>query len=258
MIDPESGFIKDDEAVIIDGIWQENTCESLFKYCSSEWLLFPVQPTLFRYFQFVYFTNRTVEEFETNIAPDLVCFHGHRCSVLLSKIISIDLIDELICTSIFSLIGTDRIDSFDRLNNYFYFITKECSTLGVDMSCPNASLFYCERSKKCISIHRIVDGTFDCSESEDEYFDACQLNDSNRFPCSREMDAILSYLNRVFIFEIPMKNILSHQYVIVIGNYFVLLVSMIYSMKMIVIGGLVRIHIHDVMVSGNVSMVWMN
>ena len=102
---------------------------------------------------------------------------------MLQNIIAIDLIAELTCTRTSDLIRTDHIGDFSSLTDHFYFLSQDCLTSGVDISCSNSSHFYCERSKKCIPFHRVADGIRDCYNYEDEYFDACQFNDSDRFIC---------------------------------------------------------------------------
>ena len=95
MRDLASAFLKDTESVIIDGMQQDDECEPLSKHCSSECLIIPAQPTLFRIFQFAHFTSRSVNEFEYNIAYDILRFHLHRYPSLLEKIISNNVIDGL-------------------------------------------------------------------------------------------------------------------------------------------------------------------
>jgi len=45
---------------------------------------------------------------------------------------------------------------------------------------------------KCIPYHRVQDGNNDCFFWEDELFNTCQWNDSNRFPCPSDSNKCLS------------------------------------------------------------------
>ncbi|UJR14430.1 hypothetical protein I4U23_001427 [Adineta vaga] len=47
-------------------------CQPLKEKCSSEWLVLPEKPIMFGLFQFINYTNRTMNEFEENIQPDLI------------------------------------------------------------------------------------------------------------------------------------------------------------------------------------------
>ncbi|CAF1382823.1 unnamed protein product [Adineta steineri] len=72
------------------------------------------------------------------------------------------------------------------------YISKSCSTIGTTKTCSFPSLFHCSQSLKCISKHRLSDGSNDCYYGEDESFSACQINDSKRFICSSEPNKCLS------------------------------------------------------------------
>ncbi|CAF4372019.1 unnamed protein product [Adineta steineri] len=62
-----------------------------------------------------------------------------------------------------------------------------CALMGnINKYKSNPSLFYCEKSHKYISKHRLIDGIRDCYYNEDEsYNDSCSLNDTQRFNCTR-------------------------------------------------------------------------
>jgi hypothetical protein len=167
-------------------------CESLTTHCFSEWVVIPQQPILFGFFQFIYATNRSISEFSTNVLPDFVCFNPQRCPELLQMNVSIELIYGLTCCHIYDLITVKSRPNFNDMALYFKDIIKRCLTVGTQLSCPHSSLFHCPQSLKCISYHRLVDGFIDCYYGEDEFYPACQLNDSSRFKCSLNSSICLS------------------------------------------------------------------
>ncbi|CAF1195873.1 unnamed protein product [Adineta ricciae] len=166
---------------ILEDIRNED-CEPLSEHCESEWLVIPTVPKLFGFFQFVYFTNRSVDDFKISIEPDLVCFPAKACPVLLMETRPIQHINGLTCFSPvnFSFYKlTDFNDVFSAFAHYNYY----CQTMGIDLSCENSTNFYCNESMKCISYNHVGDGHNDCYNREDEQFNTCNLNDSNRFQC---------------------------------------------------------------------------
>ncbi|CAF4271353.1 unnamed protein product, partial [Rotaria sp. Silwood2] len=66
-----------------------------------------------------------------------------------------------------------------------------CLKAGIENSCTNSSYFHCNQSLKCIPYHRVGDGIDDCFHFEDESFNACHLNDSNRFICESDPNKCL-------------------------------------------------------------------
>ncbi|CAM4812085.1 unnamed protein product [Rotaria magnacalcarata] len=149
----DSPWLATDMSLIVfEGIWNKE-CEPLTKHCSSEWLVIPEKPIMFRMFQFVYLTNRFFSEFEGNIVPDFI---------------------------------------FMELTDYFVGFTLPCRTTNTNRSCNNASYFHCNQSSRCISYDRVGDGIVDCFYGEDELFDTCQWKDSNRFKCKSERTKCLS------------------------------------------------------------------
>jgi hypothetical protein len=147
---------------------------------------------MFGYLQFVYFTNRSVDDFEDNIKPDFVCFDAQKCPSLLSNTVHIEIIDGLTCFHISNLTNEDKIRSFNHVNSIFWFIHRQCLTTGNEMSCENPSYFHCNVSLKCISYYRVGDGVDDCYHGEDESFPSCQLNDPNRFKCDSDRNKCLA------------------------------------------------------------------
>ncbi|CAF2543175.1 unnamed protein product [Rotaria sp. Silwood2] len=165
--------------------WDTN-CELLANSCLDKWLTLPEYPVMYGYFQFVYLTNRSINQFKTSIVPDFVCFDAEKCPALLSRIVPIKIIDGLTCCRTFDLIFEYPIDQFHMLNTMFFDLYHACSTTGNEMSCANSSYFHCNQSLKCISYHRVGDGFIDCYYNEDESFSTCHLNDSNRLMCTSD------------------------------------------------------------------------
>ncbi|CAF3631381.1 unnamed protein product [Adineta steineri] len=175
----------------IADVWNKD-CESLTQHCSSEWLVIPAYPILFGFFQFLYFTNRSVDQFKENIIPDLVCFNEQSCPMLLTKIDSVQIINGLTCCHPSNLIEFTEAKDFNDLAAYFGFYYHRCLKTGIENSCINSSYFYCNESKKCIPNYRVGDGAPDCIFREDESFNTCQWNDSNRFKCESDSNKCLS------------------------------------------------------------------
>ncbi|UJR34213.1 hypothetical protein I4U23_021619 [Adineta vaga] len=147
---------------------------------------------MFGFFQFIYFTNRSVDEFKENILPDLTCFDIKKCPSLTNVIINITLINGLTCTPTSIFTFYDQTSNLFQLILSFNKIIEECLTKGIDISCNNSTHFHCDQSLRCISYHRVQDGYLDCSFNEDESFSACSWNDSSRYQCSKENYSCLS------------------------------------------------------------------
>ncbi|CAF1084363.1 unnamed protein product [Adineta steineri] len=175
----------------IADVWN-NDCEPLAQHCSSEWLIIPAYPILFGFFQFLYFTNRSVDQFKENIIPDLVCFNEQSCPMLLTKIDSIQIINGLTCCHPSNLTEFTEAKDFNDLVASFGFYYHQCLKMSNENSCINSSYFYCNESKKCIPNYRVGDGASDCIWREDESFNTCQWNDSNRFKCESDSNKCLS------------------------------------------------------------------
>lgn len=104
-----------------EGTWDKD-CELLSNYCLDKWLVLPEQPIMHGYFQFVYLTNRSVNEFKINAEPDFVCFDTQKCPILLSEIVPIEIIDGLTCGHIFDLIKVN--DVIKDVNSYLFYKIK--------------------------------------------------------------------------------------------------------------------------------------
>jgi hypothetical protein len=187
-----SNNVSDSCSISMSNNFDVSLCESLSTHCFSEWVVIPQQPILFGFFQFLYATNRSISEFETNVLPNFVCFNPRRCPGLLPMNVSIKLINGLTCCHIYDLITVKSTSNFYDIESYFENVVRRCLTIGTELSCPHSSLFHCPQSLKCISYHRLVDGFKDCYYGEDELYPACQLNDSSRFVCLSNSSICLS------------------------------------------------------------------
>ncbi|CAF1306512.1 unnamed protein product [Adineta ricciae] len=158
-------------------------CESLGKKCSSKWLVLPQSATMLGYFQLIYFTNRSVEEFKENIQPDLICFNINQCPVFKDRVDNLGIINDLTCSSASNLTTEYQIYRLNGLLLNLHHIIKQCLTTDTKDFCDNSMQFHCNESRKCISYHRIQDSHEDCIHSEDEYYSACPFNDTRRYQC---------------------------------------------------------------------------
>ncbi|UJR34648.1 hypothetical protein I4U23_027425 [Adineta vaga] len=175
----------------IADVWNKD-CEPLTQHCFSEWLAIPEHPILFGFFQFIYFTNRSIDQFKENIIPDFVCFNIQSCPMLLMKIDSTQIINGLTCCHPSNLTEFIEMKDFNDLVSSFGFYYHQCLKMSNEKSCINSSYFYCNESMKCISYHRVGDGARDCIFREDETFNTCQWNNSNRFKCQSDSNKCLS------------------------------------------------------------------
>ncbi|CAF1366645.1 unnamed protein product [Adineta ricciae] len=143
-------------------------------------------------FQFIYFTNHSVNKSESYIQPVLLCFNVKKCPILTNIIMNITMINNLTCTDISIIKEHSSIYNLDNLIYHLKKIAVQCLTKGIDLSCNSSNEFHCNKSLKCISYHRVQDGHQDCYFNEDEEFLSCSLNDSRRFQCFKEYEKCLS------------------------------------------------------------------
>ncbi|CAF4165072.1 unnamed protein product, partial [Adineta steineri] len=150
----------------------------LSKNCTLEYLSFPLEPILNGYFQPIYSTQRLIESNNDKGWPTYICNNPRLCAYLPSATRYINGSD---CRAAPKYLSHDSFLSF-RLKED----TKICALMGnINKYESNSSLFYCKKSDKYISKHRLVDGTQDCYYNEDESYNAsCSLNDTQRFNCT--------------------------------------------------------------------------
>lgn len=176
---------------MFEGEWN-TSCQPLIEHCFSEWLVFPEDPIMFGFFQLVYLTNRSVDEFTRNIQPDFICFDEKKCPSLSRDIFQIELIEGLTCFQTSNLTLLDAMEDLNIIEEYLSMYASKCWRSSNEFSCSHRLNFFCENSSKCISSHRVQDGFQDCSHNEDELFPSCEMNDTNRFPCQYNSNECLS------------------------------------------------------------------
>jgi hypothetical protein len=101
------------------------------------------------------------------------------------------IIDGLTCCHTSDLIQTTEMPDISHVLENVYPLSSECLKKEDEKSCINSSYFHCSQSFKCIPYHRVNNGTKDCFYRDDELFNACQLNDSNRYRCIDQLNKCL-------------------------------------------------------------------
>ncbi len=159
-------------------------CPSIFR--------FPQTSILFGHVYFIYQnTNSHVNE---TWIPEYVCYNELLCDFLPPTVT----ISGMTCRR-FDDLGLQTIfknwhDMLTAVRDLF----RTCSIRIESKDCRDSStLFQCgNNSSKCISQHRLVDGTIDCHDGIDErYKFSCALSNSHhRFQCSSESTCIASHL----------------------------------------------------------------
>ncbi|UJR16799.1 hypothetical protein I4U23_003698 [Adineta vaga] len=142
-------------------------------------------------FHFIYLSNRSFSDFYHYVQPNYICFYPKDCLQLVKDAIDIGLNNGLICYYT-NDISEESITNETQIRKVLDKLFLRCVTTGIERTCSHSSLFHCSISLKCISKHRLVDGISDCYYNEDELFDSCQLNDSQRFICSSEPNKCLA------------------------------------------------------------------
>ncbi|CAF0902813.1 unnamed protein product [Adineta steineri] len=152
----------------------------LSKNCTLEHIPFPLEPIFNGYFQPIYSTQHLIDSNNDRVWPLYICNNPRLCLYLPN---TTDRRNGLACRS------APRYDSnYPFLSNRLAEDAKICALMGnINEYKSNSSLFYCEKSRKFISKHRLIDGIQDCYHDEDEsYTHSCSLNDTQRFNCTSE------------------------------------------------------------------------
>ncbi|CAF1349610.1 unnamed protein product [Adineta ricciae] len=90
-------FIRPDRITDLSYLYSETQCELSSERCSLDWLVFPEYPILYSFFQFVYFTNRSISLSNDDLTPDLICFNTTRCPKYLFCSVDIGMQNGLHC-----------------------------------------------------------------------------------------------------------------------------------------------------------------
>ncbi|CAF0817434.1 unnamed protein product [Adineta steineri] len=148
--------------------------------CTLEYLSFPLEPIFNGYFQPLYSKQNLIKSDNDDGWPTYICTDTRLCLYLPKTTPPVNGLD---CRPAprYEYRGPSLSS---RLRNN----TEICALMGnINKYESNSSLFYCEKSDKYISKHRLVDGTQDCNYNEDEnYTNSCSLNDTQRFNCTSE------------------------------------------------------------------------
>ncbi|CAF4037284.1 unnamed protein product, partial [Adineta steineri] len=150
------------------------------KNCTLEDLSFPLEPIFNGYFQPFYSTESLIKCDNDDIWPTYICTNPRLCLYLPNTTHHMNGLD---CCPPPGFLYHDSDLSFRLTEN-----SEICALMGnINKYKSNPSLFYCEKSDKYISKHRLIDGIQDCYYNEDEsYNDSCSLNDTQRFNCTSE------------------------------------------------------------------------
>ncbi|CAF1594144.1 unnamed protein product [Adineta ricciae] len=89
--------IRPDRIKFLSHLQNQIHCNVSLEQCPLEWLVFPQYPILYSFFQFVYFTNRTISPSSDDVTPDLVCFNVTRCPAYLFCSVDIGMRSGLHC-----------------------------------------------------------------------------------------------------------------------------------------------------------------
>ncbi|CAF1244459.1 unnamed protein product [Adineta steineri] len=168
-------FLKNDTYNITD-CSSENLS---LKNCTLEYLSFPREPIFNGYFQPMYYT-RYFNKPVIDKWPAYICTDPRLCSHLPNA------------TRHINGLHCRPAPKYDSDVPFLSIALREdatiCALMGnINEYKSNSSLFYCEKSRKYISKHRLIDGIPDCYYDEDESYNAsCSLNDTQRFNCTSE------------------------------------------------------------------------
>ncbi|CAF3815544.1 unnamed protein product [Adineta steineri] len=152
----------------------------LSKNCTLEYIPFPLEPIFNGYFQPIYSIQKLIDKENDEVWPLYICNNPRLCLHLPN---TADHINGSDCRS-----APTYIYPNPGLSNRLTEDAKICALTGnINKYESNSPLFYCEKSHKYISKHRLIDGIRDCYHNEDEsYADSCSLNDTQRFNCTSE------------------------------------------------------------------------
>ncbi|CAF1554519.1 unnamed protein product, partial [Adineta steineri] len=149
------------------------------KNCTLEYLSFPREPIFNGYFQ-PFYSTRYFNNPDYDKWPAYICTNP-RFGLYLSN--EKNRMNGLDCRS-----SATFFSNSPGLSDYLKENAAICALMGnINKYKSNSSLFYCEKSHKYISKHRLIDGIRDCYYNEDEiYTNSCSLNDIHRFNCTSE------------------------------------------------------------------------
>ncbi|CAF1342498.1 unnamed protein product [Adineta ricciae] len=129
-----------------------------------------------------------------NTTPDMICFNQTLCPYL---VIENKTQNGLTCRP-FETFTTKTYVTFDEMLRDVKRFVRSCSLLPLNHEMNQCSLFQCADHSKCLSYHRLLDGTADCANEEDEHYpNTCALELPYRFEC----DNGTKCLSRSLVFD---------------------------------------------------------
>ena len=120
-----------------------------------------------------------------DITPEAICFNQTLCPYLVveNKMTMTQTHNSLTCRLFNTFTNKTYVKFDDMLKDVKRFI-RSCSLLSNDSQTNQCSLFQCNDQSKCLSYHRLLDGTADCANEEDEHhLHTCSFNLPHRFEC---------------------------------------------------------------------------
>ncbi|CAF1509476.1 unnamed protein product [Adineta steineri] len=180
-----TGQQERNECSCVEGV--EIPCISMAAYrCPLDYFTFPEIPIVSNHVYLVYKRPFMNDEGNT-IEPSYICFGKDLCTV--PNTIIYEILNRT-CIDYDEEIGV-MFSSYPGWNTMLKVIQTVFSSICASplTECPHPSLYRCNDTSKCISIHRLRDGVSDCQLNDDEkYTNTCSLNSNNmdRFRCSDE------------------------------------------------------------------------
>ncbi|CAF2027459.1 unnamed protein product [Rotaria magnacalcarata] len=169
--------------------WTQGCLPLIYQACPS-FFLFPSTPVMLGHVYFAYSSNQTY--YDRRQGFEFICYNESLCSKFLPPTTKIGALSCLRYEELHLKAYSNSNDLLKALLSIF----QACSTVSTgDNNCSMSHLFHCPNSSKCISKHRLVDGTADCFNRLDEdYHMSCSLNQHYRFECLSEKKCLSSIM----------------------------------------------------------------
>ncbi|CAF0920174.1 unnamed protein product [Adineta ricciae] len=189
-------------------------CPPLFAY--------PAYPIALGHVYFVYTSNQSnIDKYMKYFLPTYICYNETLCPGMefLSQFprpiyFSIDSRKNSACHELkfISMINVTYLDEWSELQELIEIIySNACPSVSqtfdnLDKDCStNSHLYQCEKSRKCISKFRILDGVMDCPLDDDEtYEDTCSLTKTHhQYQC--KINGVLKCVSPMLYFKPQFK-----------------------------------------------------
>ena len=181
---------------------QKGVCDKMIENNCPDILFMPDVPVLFGHIYFAYTKNHFKYSDRTDSPPRYLCFKNDFCNELLqNKEFFIFNQTKCIRPQDLSLVFS-AFTGRTWLNKYISTTSQPLSRCNSIINkdsnlCNKPNMYRCMNSSKCISIHRLIDGVFDCDHYDDE--NTIMFNDTlsskvirTHFKCSK-MNKYISY-----------------------------------------------------------------